>query len=279
MPTLISPLKILEHYQGIWHRFKYYQGIWHRFIDRARQARFLLLGEVHGARENPRILITLLAKLHVQIGLRFLGVEWRAEYQTAIDHYVLDGQKDSEPIIPCSEDGRVSLEHHQFLDWLANFNRPLKREEQIQVICFDGVPAEGGDSWNARDRGMYEQLMKEYYSRSQLHHPPALLVAGNLHTRTTPFMMQEEDKDIEHIPFGSYFLKDPSVPSKPLLFNLKYASGEIYNMHVKKLGSNDKLTALFKGKFANAEGLLTEAQGKGDFDFVISQAHPVTIAP
>ena len=113
MPMSVSPLNIVDRSQGIWNRF----------IDRARQVQFLLLGEMHGAIENPRILITLLPALHTQIKLRYLGVEWEVKYQEAIDRYTLYGQTDSGFVIPCLEDGRVSLEHHQLLDWLANFNR------------------------------------------------------------------------------------------------------------------------------------------------------------
>ena len=276
MPILISPLNVVDC-SG---------GIWDHFIDRARRTPFLLLGEMHGAIENPRILITLLSRLHAQIGLRFLGVEWEAEYQEAIDRYTLLGQTDPESVIPCTEDGRVSLEHHQLLDWLADFNRPLEREAQIHVICFAGVPGEGSHSWNARDRGMYEQFMKEYRIRSQSHHSPALLTAGNLHTRTAPFISRiplfamQEDREEEYVPFGAYFARDTSVPQKPLRLNLKYASGAIHNMHVKEIGAelgNPERLPLFNGRFADAECLLVKAEAEGDFDFVIRQAHPVTM--
>lgn len=263
MPTNISPLNILEHSQGIWRRF----------IDRARQTQFLLMGEKHGAIENPRILITLLSKLYTQIGLRFLGVEWDAEYQEAIDRYVLYGQRAPKPIIPCSEDGRLSLEHLQFLDWLADFNRHFLYEERIQIICFHVMIPEGG-TWNDRDRGMYERFIAKYQTRAQHYHPPALLIAGNVHTRTTPFMMPEEDE--EYIPLGSFFLSSASSQKRPLCLNLKYASGAIYNDCVKELGLNE-LIALFNDKFVDAECLLIEAQAEGDFDFIIRQAHPVII--
>ena len=270
MPIHVSPLNIVDHSQGIWDHF----------IDCARQTQFLLLGEMHGAIENPKILITLLPKLHTQIRLRFLGVEWEAKYQEAIDRYILHSQTGSGSVIPCIEDGRVSLEHHQLLDWLADFNRSLEREEQIQVICFDGLPAGNDHFWNARDRGMYHQFMEEYRLRSRLHTSPALLIAGRLHMQMASFIMSplldQEMREVECIPFGSYFLKDTSVPQEPLRLNLKYASGAIHNRHVKEVG-DPELLGLFNDRFVDAECLLVKAEAKGDFDFVIRQAHPVTI--
>ena len=45
---------------------------------------------------------------------------------------------------------------------------------------------------------------------------------------------------------------------------------------VKEVG-DPELLGLFNDRFVDAECLLIKAEGKGDFDFVIRLAHPVTI--
>ena len=89
-------------------------------------------------------------------------------------------------------------------------------------------------------------------------------------------LLDQEGGEVECIPFGSYFLKDSSVPQEPLRLNLKYASGAIHNRHVKEVG-DPELLELFNDRFVDAECLLVKAEAEGDFDFIIRQAHPVTI--
>ncbi len=71
-----------------------------------RESGFLLLGEVHGVRENPLLIRALLQAL----GLTSLALEWDAELAPAIRAFLAGGALADHPLLWFG-DGRITAGH------------------------------------------------------------------------------------------------------------------------------------------------------------------------
>jgi len=124
----------------------------------------ILVGERHGVEQNPLVASTLMRRL----GLRVLGLEWATDLQPVVDRFLATGDLDVGPLAE-SDDGRVTAGHFAVL-------RSLRRDGLLdQVVLFDPVPWPG--TWSERDWGMAVHVLRE------IGRPPALVMAGSLHTR------------------------------------------------------------------------------------------------
>jgi hypothetical protein len=126
------------------------------------EAGLLLLGEVHGVRENPLVIFALMRLL----GLTNLALEWPENLKPLLDAYLADGSGLDHPLWWLG-DGRVTAGH------LA----VLRKIEGLRVTLFDGGSLT--DDWSQRDAAMAERVLA---ARAE----PALVVAGNAHTLTSP---------------------------------------------------------------------------------------------
>ncbi|WP_043623958.1 hypothetical protein [Nonomuraea candida] len=135
-------------------------------LDRARRSLeksgLLLLGEVHGVRENPLIVLWLMRTL----GLSNLALEWPENLKPQLDRYLADGSGLDHPLWWLG-DGRVTAGHFAM----------LKALDKPTVTLFDGGMFTG--DWSQRDAVMAQRVLTA-------HIEPALVVAGNAHTLTSP---------------------------------------------------------------------------------------------
>jgi hypothetical protein len=162
----------------------------------------VLLGEKHGAAENPLQVFALMRRFD----LRVLALEWDADLTPALDAYLATGDLDGwPPQLAWSSDGRITAGHLAVL-------RALRGGGHLdRVVLFDGYWA--GD-WNERDRMMAERLLAGIAGA-----PPALVVAGNLHTRLQPH---------EHgVPMGHHVALAMSGTTE---IRMEYLGGEIFNL-------------------------------------------------
>jgi hypothetical protein len=142
-----------------------------RALAAARQsldsAGLLLLGEVHGVRENP-LLIRALMKA---FGLTSLALEWPEDLTPMIRAFLASGTLAGHPWL-WGGDGRITAGHLAVLADLA--------AGPLELILFDGVI--GADwSWSQRDAAMARCILAAS--------PPSartLAVAGNAHTPIRP---------------------------------------------------------------------------------------------
>ena len=124
----------------------------------------ILVGERHGVEQNPVVAYTLMRRL----GLRVLGLEWPADLQPAVDAF-LEGSALDADVLADSSDGRITAGHFAVL-------RSMRRDGLLErVVLFDPVP--WPRTWSERDWGMAVRLLQ------QTGRPPALVMAGSLHTR------------------------------------------------------------------------------------------------
>ncbi|MGW0806568.1 hypothetical protein [Nonomuraea sp. NPDC002799] len=173
-------------------------------LDRARrsveESGLVLLGEMHGVRENPLVIGALMRLL----GLTCLALEWPEDLKPQLDAYLSDGAALDHPLWWLG-DGRVTAGH---LAVLGAF-------EELTVTLFDGGMFTG--DWSQRDALMAERVLA---ARAE----PALVVAGNAHTPTSP-------SDLG-LPMGACL-----ASARPAVTEVRidYGTGSFYNMEPRHL--------------------------------------------
>ncbi len=168
----------------------------------------LLLGELHGAAENPVVVHALMRRL----GLRVLALEWDPNFAPALQQYLLGEVVDTWPAqFSSSSDGRITAGHLAVLRVLHGAG-VLER-----VVLFD-APALGG--WSGRDQLMAERLLAGIAGAS-----PALVVAGRLHTRRR--------RHRHGVPMGQHVARARSGTTEVLI---EYLGGEIFNLGRMRVG-------------------------------------------
>jgi|SRR3989338_8707964 len=216
------------------------------------QKQFILLGEMHGVRENIEIL-----KMFIEWATQLeepvvVCLEWPDQLTEEINDYLLGVgllRWSSWEFIK-HKDGRVSQEHIAFLEWLKDFNLHLVKKTTVQ--CFD---VETG-GWNERDKKMANILLKRKSERVRV-----IAIMGNFHAKKEKFFLDQE----EHIPLG-YYLPTASTTT----IKLDYLSGSFFNKSQKEFINRETND--------DTELLLKESQDP-DYDFVllIPRAHPVSL--
>ncbi len=96
-------------------------------VSELSKTKLLLLGEMHGVKENVDIIYTLFKKL----GFRKLALEWNKELRESAEKFLQTGELDFEAIKD-SPDGRITAGHFALL-------KKLKDEGLLEsLVCFDG---------------------------------------------------------------------------------------------------------------------------------------------
>lgn len=127
----------------------------------------LLLGEVHGVRQNPLIARALMAELDVTD----LALEWPAELASAASGFFADGCVPDHPQL-WGGDGRITVGHFALL-------RERFAAGELQALTlFDGVNEVG---WSLREAAMADRILTAQAPGSR-----TLVIAGNAHTALGP---------------------------------------------------------------------------------------------
>jgi hypothetical protein len=126
----------------------------------------LLLGEVHGVRENPLVIRAVM----LAFGLTSLALEWDEGLAPVIRAFLGGGGLADHPML-WSGDGRITAGHLAVLAERAAAG-------QLELILFDGaVWADWG--WSQRDEAMAGRILAGAPAGTR-----TLVVAGNAHTPT-----------------------------------------------------------------------------------------------
>jgi hypothetical protein len=179
----------------------------------------LLLGEVHGVRENPLLIRALMQAL----GLTSLALEWPEDLAPMINRFLSSGTMGDHWSL-WSGDGRITAGHLAVLGERAAAG-PLK------LILFDGVI--GADlSWSQRDEAMARRILAA--SPMDVR---TLAVAGNAHTSTGPIELG--------VPMGARLARQrPGVRE----IRINYGGGDFYNgepRHFSRRASPQELIRLY----------------------------------
>jgi erythromycin esterase-like protein len=160
----------------------------------------LLLGEVHGVRENPLLIRALMQAF----GLTSLALEWPEDLAPMIRAYLASGRL-AEHWSLWGGDGRITAGHLAVLAERAAAGL-------LELILFDG--AIGADwSWSQRDAAMTRRLLAASPQGAR-----TLVVAGNAHTPTSPIELG--------IPMGASLAEQrPGIRE----IRISYDGGNFYN--------------------------------------------------
>ncbi len=166
------------------------------------QSGLLLLGEVHGVRENPLVIRALLRAL----GLDGLALEWDEELAPVVRAFLAGGALADHRLLWFG-DGRITAGHLAVL-------RERAAAGSLNLTLMDGM-ARGGmggeETWSQRDEAMAGRVL----ATAGL---PALVVAGNAHTPTHRTEMG--------LPLGAVLAaRRPGVRE----IRIDYRSGRFYN--------------------------------------------------
>ena len=202
----------------------------------------LLLGEMHGVRENPLLVRALMRAF----GLNALALEWDDELAPVIDAFVTSGVLEDHPWLWFG-DGRITAGHLALL-------RELAGSGSLDLTLFDGVVSAGA-SWSARDEMMAGRILAGASALTATAAPTAttgttdttavtaptgttaatgttgiLAVAGNAHTPTKPTSLG--------IPLGACLSgKRPGVRD----IHIRYGSGGYYNNEPRRFSPDSRV--------------------------------------
>ena len=160
----------------------------------------LLVGEMHGARENP-----LLARVLMRaFGITRLALEWDEDLAPGIEAFLATGTLADHWLL-WSGDGRITAGHLAVLAERATAG-------PLEVILFDGAIGPEWD-WSDCDKAMARRLLAAAPAGTR-----TLAVAGNAHTPTSPIELG--------IPMGAWLRRQrPGVRE----IRINYGSGWYYN--------------------------------------------------
>ena len=144
-------------------------------LELAAQSDLLLLGEMHGTQEVPRLILGLLGDLSA-LGYGGLGLELPKGQTRQIGEWAA-GRAEPPSFFRRSgfRDGRESAQ------MLSLLQQTLNHPANWHLLCFDVDGLHEGETWADRDRLMAEQLWEQW--RERCAGQRVLAVCGNLHSR------------------------------------------------------------------------------------------------
>ncbi len=222
-----------------------------------RNKKFLLIGEVHGVKENIRMLKSIVnSYLNKHNHKLVIALEWPAEFTGEINDYLrgrikLNWRKWK---FVKYKDGRISKEHLKFLNWIKKINLKIPESKKIEILCFDM----NAKKWNIRDEKMARILLKVGKGRKN----KIIAIMGNLHARKEPFYMDTK----KYIPLGTYLPKYTTSSIK-----LEYLSGHFFNQKLKKFLPTERT------KKAPIHGFQKTKESGYDYVFYIKKANPISL--
>jgi hypothetical protein len=161
----------------------------------------LLLGEVHGVRENPLLIRALMQVL----GLTSLALEWPDDLAPAVAAFLAGETLADHPML-WSGDGRITAGHLAVLAERAAAG-------PFELTLFDGT-IDSGWSWSQRDEAMAARILAGRAASVR-----TLVVAGNAHTPVRPIELG--------VPMGAYLAQGrPGVRE----IRINYGGGYYYNI-------------------------------------------------
>jgi len=168
----------------------------------------LLLGEMHGVRENPLLIRTLMQAF----GLTSLALEWPEDLAPVIQAF-LSGQPLADHPWLWGGDGRITAGHLAVLAECAAAG-------PLELVLFNGVI--GADwSWSQRDEAMASRILAASVPGTR-----TLAVAGNAHTSTSHTELG--------VPMGARLAsRRPGLQE----IRITYGSGSFWNFEPRQFAS------------------------------------------
>jgi hypothetical protein len=171
------------------------------------ESSLLLLGEVHGVRENPLVICAVMR----EFGLSRLALEWPGELAPVVGAFLAGAGLADHPALWLG-DGRITAGHLAVL-------RERAAAGPLELILFDDA-VEAGWSWSQRDEAMARRILADAPAGTR-----TLAVAGNAHTPTGPTSLG--------VPMGACLARHrPGVRE----MRISYGAGHYYNLGPRSFG-------------------------------------------
>lgn len=219
--------------------------------------KFLLLGEIHGVKENIGTLKLLVGScLNKDDSRLVIAFEWPAELTGEINDYLkgkvkLNWRKWN---FVKYRDGRISKEHLKFLNWIKKINLKIPENKKIKIQCFD-VSAK---KWNTRDEKMARILLRAGKGKKN----KVIAIMGNFHAQKEPFFMNTK----KHVPLGTHLPKRATSNIK-----LEYLSGYFFNEKLKRFPPIKNIKKIPISSFQKIK------ESGYDYVFYIKKANPISL--
>lgn len=170
-----------------------------------KESGFLLLGEVHGVRENALVIRSLMQAF----GLTGLALEWHEDLAAAAGAFLAGGPLADHPLLWLG-DGRITAGHLAVL-------RERAAAGLLGLTLFDGTIGAGW-TWSQRDDAMARRILAAPAAETG-----TLVVAGNAHTPTTRTRLG--------VPLGACLAEQrPGLRE----IRISYGGGSYYNIQPRR---------------------------------------------
>ena len=146
-----------------------------QLLDLAARSDFLLLGEMHGTQEVPRLVLGLLDDL-ASLGYGGLGLEMPRGEQDALEKW--DVGADDPPSFFGTKDFQDGRGNEQVLSLMS---QAVRRFPAWKLLCFDVDFMQEGETGTDRDRRMAESLLEQWQERYAGQ--KVVAICGNYHSR------------------------------------------------------------------------------------------------
>jgi hypothetical protein len=195
----------------------------------------LLLGEVHGVRENPLVIRALMQAF----GLGGLALEWHEDLTPAVRAFLAGGRLADHPLL-WSGDGRITAGHLAVL-------RERAAAGPLSLTLFDATM--GADwTWSQHDEEMARRVLAAPATGTG-----TLVVAGNAHTPTARTGLGE--------PLGACLAgQRPGVRE----IRISYGGGRFYNIQPRRFRRRTGLRRRSARLHERGEGLVLDLPAAGE---------------
>lgn len=213
-----------------------------KFIKELKEKKIIVLGEIHGTREIPKIIQKIIVSLAKNKSIN-LFLEVPTDQQKFIYNKEIPFYKEKE-----SMDGRNSKEYFNLIKYLRKF------KSQIKIFCIDPL------IWDKnRDYNIYKniiRIMKESKDAS-------VFICGNIHAYKNT--IEINNKKIEPT---AYYLKN-FLKDKMVSINFIPLSGEFFNTTLKKIPEDKIKHLFFKEKIVRLD-----KKGGYDYNYYLKKVSP-----
>ena len=189
-----------------------------QLLTLARESDLLLIGELHGTQEVPRLMLGLLPAL-TELGYNGLALEISMGEREQLLRCV-QGEDSPPPMFGPSDfrDGRGNAQTFSLIQQAV--------QSGWELLCFDVDFIQEGDAWSVRDRGMAQNLLHQW---EQLCPERKVLgVCGSYHSRLVP-----PTEPTELWPSFAYSVQQARPDLRVSSVKVKYQRGAYFNGEVR----------------------------------------------
>lgn len=222
---------------------------WEQLTRQVQKRNIILLGEMHGADINTKIIDTFVRQLKTHTIMIEVESKWQKIFPLLVNN-------PKEFIKQLSKEHWITKSGLMGKEHIHLFRKYLKKNKKIVPIKIENR------NWNKAEKQTAEAILN--YIKKNPKEKTILIIVGNLHARKKPFFLNEKNRKRKFIPLG-FLLKKNATTVK-----IRYGQGEIYNF--KNISIKDRGALKYK------KIVLQPSFSKYfDWDYIVPEAHPISL--